>query len=394
LLALAPAVLPGSTMAMRPTATLVSFLVLAIASAVALATTLPLPTGPLWQEAAKPARLTAAEIRQLQAKAEAGDATAQSALGKVYQDGNGVAQNDATALTWFRKAADQGDPAAENNLGVMYRMGAGVPRDKDEAVHWYLKSAKQGNGKAMFNLGAAYYNGDGVDIDDVASFAWFLLAQEAGDPAADEAARRAISEKEAELSAACVKIGQMYETGNELPNNPVEALKWYRKAADAGDMETSLKVAKLLLAPGRGPTQEDYAEARKRCEDAAQRNPSGAYCMALIYRRGIGVAKDPVESTKWLSRAAESGFARAVLELGEAYWKGEGVKPDPVVAYSWVWLAYNSKVPGAEQDEQQLSKELSAKQVEQAKQKAVDWSKRHRPVGLVYRQPDSSPPAK
>jgi TPR repeat protein len=88
------------------------------------------------------------------------------------------------------------------------------------------------------------------------------------------------------------------------------------------------------------------------------------------------------------------GLARAALELGEAYWKGEGVKSDPVTAYTWIWLAFNSKVPGAEQDEQQLSKELSAKQVAQAKQKAVEWSRQHHFVGLRYRQPDSSPPAK
>jgi TPR repeat protein len=381
-------------MAMRSTITAVSFLVFAVAGGPAPGSASTLATGPQGQEAAKPARLTASEIRQLQAKAEAGDSTAQSALGKAYQDGNGVPQNDAMALKWFRKAADQGDAAAENNLGVMYRMGSGVERDKEEAVRWYLKAAKQSNAKAMFNLGAAYYNGDGVGVDDVASFAWFLLAQEAGDPAADEAVRRALSEKEAPPIEAYVKVGKMYEAGDELSNNPGEALKWFRKAADAGDAETSVKVAKLLLAPGRPPSQEDYAEARKRCEDAAQKNSSGAYCLALIYRRGIGVAKDPVESTKWLNRAAELGLARAVLELGEAYWKGDGVKPDPVAAYTWIWLAYNSKVPGAEQDEQALSKELSTKQVQQAKQKAVEWSGRHRFGGLQYRQPDSSPPAK
>ena len=135
-------------------------------------------------------------------------------------------------------------------------------------------------------------------------------------------------------------------------------------------------------------------EARKRCEDAAQKISSGAYCLALNYRRGIGVTKDPVESTKWLNRAAELGLARAVLELGEAYWKGEGVKSDPVAAYTWIWLAYNSKVPGAEQDEQELSKELSAKQVQQAKQKAVEWSRQHRFEGLRYRSTDSPPPTK
>lgn len=187
----------------------------------------------------------------------------------------------------------------------------------------------------------------------------------------------------------------MYETGDELPKNSIEALKWYRKAADVGDAEAALRVTRLLLAPGRNPSQEEYAEVRQRCQDAAKRSLSpGAYCMVLIYRQGIGVPKDPIESMKWLGRAADLGHPRAVLELGEAYWKGEGVKPDLVVAYMWIWLAYGSKVPGAEQDEQVLRKEMSVKQMERAKQKATEWWRSHHLMGLRQRPPDSSPSAR
>ena len=40
----------------------------------------------------------------------------------------------------------------------------------------------------------------------------------------------------------------MYETGDELLKNSVEALKWYRKAADTGDPQADVKVASLLLS--------------------------------------------------------------------------------------------------------------------------------------------------
>jgi uncharacterized protein len=347
------------------------------------------------QDTDKPSHLSGAEISRLKAKAEGGDAGAQAALGRAYKDGNGVTKNDSLALTWLRKAADQDEPAAENDLGIMYRMGEGVPQDKEEAVRWYKKAARQGNSKAMFNLGASYYNGDGVEIDDVASYAWFLLANEGGNPAGDEALRRADSERQAGLDSALVKVAEMYETGDDLPKNPVQALKWYRKAADAGSASAAVKVAGLLLASSEAPGPAEYAEVRQRCEAAAKQNFSpGTYCMALIYKRGIGTAKDPDEAAKWLGRAAELGYSRAVLELGEAYWKGMGVKPDPVTAYMWIWLAVNSKVPDAERDEQDILKELSPKQVEQAKRKAVEWSNRHRFVGLRQRQAESPTPAK
>ena len=353
--------------------TLVSYLVLGIASA---SVQVPTPSPP--QETSSPSPLSPAEISEMQARAEAGDAGAQAALGRAYQTGNGVSQNDALAVKWLRKAADQGDAVAENNLGNMYRVGDGVARDKEEAVRWYKKAAKQGNAKAMFNLGAAYYNGDGVTIDDLISYAWFLLAQESGNAAADEALRRAASERKAKPSEAFVKVAQMYEMGDELTKNSVEALKWYRKAGDEGDAQADLSVTKLLLAPERHPAQEEYVEARQRCETAAKSSLSpAAYCMALIYRRGLGVPKDPIESVKWLRRAAELGHHRAALELGEAYWKGDGVKADLVTAYMWVWLAYSSKVPEAEQDEQGLRKEMTPKQTERAKQKAIELWKSH-----------------
>jgi TPR repeat protein len=180
------------------------------------------------------------------------------------------------------------------------------------------------------------------------SYCLVLLAQEAGNPAADESVQRAASEKSASPSAAFVKVAQMYETGAELPKDSSEALKWYRKAADSGDPQAAVKATSLLLVSGRDLTQEEYAEAHRRCEAAANRDFSpGAYCLALIYKRGIGATKDPTESAKWLGRAAELGHPRAALELGEAYRKGVGVKPDLVTAYMWIWLAFNSKVPGA-----------------------------------------------
>jgi TPR repeat protein len=374
--------------------TLGVYLLWGVTSVIGQASTSPV-TQPPPQHTSKASPLSPSALRQLQAKAESGDPSAQASLGKAYEDGNGVPRNDDQAFKWYRKAAEQGDAESQNRVGVLYSVGRGTEPSKEQAVAWYRKAAHQKNDKAMFNLGAAYYNGDGLTIDDVTSYAWFLLAADAGNPSAKDATERADAEKMASRGAALAKIGDMYVTGAELPKDPIEALKWYRKAADVGNEKASVMVASLLLADGRNATPDENAEARQRCEDAAKRKfPPGAYCMALIYRRGLGVAKDPVESAKWLGRAAELGHPRAALQLGEAYWKGEGVKPDPVIAYTWIWLAYNSRVSGAEQDEQELGKELSAKQVQQAKQKASDWARAHRIGGLRQSPPDNPPATK
>ena len=93
-----------------------------------------------------------------------------------------------------------------------------------------------------------------------------------------------------------------------------------------------------------------------------------------------------------MGRAAELGHPQAALELGEAYWRGDGVRTDLVTAYMWIWLAFNAKVAGAQQDEQALQKEMSPKQIEQAKGKASEWAARHRLPTIYERRGVNSPP--
>lgn len=289
-----------------------------------------------------------AQISELQARAEQGDASAQCSLGKAYEEGDGVSRNYELAIKWYRKAADQENPTAETKMGLMYRLGLGVDRDKEAAVRWYHKAANLGDSDAMFNLGASYYNGDGVPVDPNLSYAWFLLAPEAGNLAAGDAVKRGAEEGGSRGTADALRlVAAMYEAGTELPKDSVQALKWYRKAADAGDASSAVKVAALVLGSGRTITGDDYAEARRRCQHAAnQKYAPGAYCLAVIRQRGLGVRKDPTESAKWFMRAAELGDPRAAFALGEAYWKGDGVKADPVTAYMWMWLSYRARVPG------------------------------------------------
>lgn len=52
---------------------------------------------------------SAGGISELKSKAQAGDASAQYALGAAYEKGTGVEQNDDLAAQWYRKAAERGN---------------------------------------------------------------------------------------------------------------------------------------------------------------------------------------------------------------------------------------------------------------------------------------------
>src|SRR5690242_10770403 len=94
-----------------------------------------------------------ADLKELTARAEKGDAQAQFDLGLRLHQGNGVPKDDAAALQWFLKAAAQDNPRAAVQLGSIYAHGFGVKVDWAESIRWYRQAALAGDRVAQHNLG-------------------------------------------------------------------------------------------------------------------------------------------------------------------------------------------------------------------------------------------------
>ncbi|MGA2252876.1 tetratricopeptide repeat protein [Terracidiphilus sp.] len=112
----------------------------------------------------------------LVAKAAAGDAAAQVAVGEDYAAGKGVAQDLKQAADWYRKAAEAGNAAGQVHLAELYRDGRGVDRDKVQAAQWYGKAAEQGDAGAQGTLAVLYSVGQGVPQNYAEAYYWFDLA--------------------------------------------------------------------------------------------------------------------------------------------------------------------------------------------------------------------------
>jgi TPR repeat protein len=300
-------------------------------------------------------QLSSADVMQLQSKAEAGDATAQLALGRAYQNGNRVRQNDELAAKWYRNAADQGNAAAQNNLGVMYRAGLGVEKNKEEAMKWYHMAARQGNANAMFNIGAAYYDGDVERATALAAYEWFVLAEEAGSSNAHDAVKRTAAELGAPFAKdALIEIAQMYEKGTDLPQNYSQAIKWYNRAAESGSASAKVQLASMYLNGNGVP--KDYSRAMDLCHSAGI---LGYYCVGHIYVYGLGVQPDLKEASKWYHKGADAGNSASMLALGQMYWKGTGVELDRAESYYYFFLAYSHREKRAQQYAEQVAKEMT-----------------------------------
>ena len=290
------------------------------------------------------------------AKAEKGDAKAQTELGQMYRNGNGVPKDYAEAVKWYRKAAAQGNAIAQDNLGWMYCGGDGVPKDRTEAVRWFRKAAEQGYADAQRDLGASYQVGDGVPKDSTEAVKWFRKAADQGDYAAlcclgeILAKGDGVPKDSAEAAKWCRKgadqgyidferiLGLKYRDGDGVPKDSAEALKWLRKAADDGDAFGQFFLG-FMYGSGDDVPKDD-AEAVKWYRKAADQGVAIAQCsLGSMYANGDGVPKDDAEAVKWFRKAADQGYATGQLKLGWMISNGYGVPKDDAEGAKWLRMA-------------------------------------------------------
>jgi len=97
-------------------------------------------------------------------------------------------------------------------------------------------------------------------------------------------------------------VGFMYANGQGVPQNYIEAVRWYRLAA-----------------------QQGFADAQNN--------------LGSMYENGRGVLQNYTEAVRSYRQAAEQGLAIAQYNLGSMYAIGHGVPEDYERAYMWANLS-------------------------------------------------------
>ena len=117
-------------------------------------------------------------------------------------------------------------------------------------------------------------------------------------------------------------------------NNYSDAVKWFRKAADLGNVEAMLSLGMCYIG-GKGVKQDDV-EVMKWLRKAAELGD--AFAMEMLasgYSNGKGVKKDDKEAAVWYRKAAEQGRVDAMNSIGDCYRYGNGVDEDATEAVKW-----------------------------------------------------------
>lgn len=110
-------------------------------------------------------------------------------------------------------------------------------------------------------------------------------------------------------------LGNMYAKGQGVPKDYVEAVRWFRLAAEQGHVKAQYNLG-LMHVKGWG-VPKDYGEAGKWWRKAAEQGHAGAqYGLGVMSAEGKGVPLDSVQAHMWYNLAAGQGDESATKERG------------------------------------------------------------------------------
>ena len=132
----------------------------------------------------------------------------------------------------------------------------------------------------------------------------------------------------------------MYTGGMGVAQDSQEAVKWWRLAAEQGDVSAQVQ-------------------------------------LGAMYGTGQGVPQDDGEAVKWFQLAAQQGQAKAQFNLGLMYMSGRGVPQDDVQAYAWFNIAAaQGTQPNAVVFRNEISEEMTPSQREAGQKLSKElWEK-------------------
>ncbi len=296
-------------------------------------------------------------------------------LGVIYADDKYVgfktekAQNFPKAQKFLTLAAEQ-DVRRGIRARAWYHLGELNEthlKDDKKAKHYYNLAAQQDNDtsaqiRGHYYLGKLYEKGEDQD---------FAKAKDAYERAAFHAKVDESVAKEIQKWA-LLSLAQLYEHGQGVTKDVVQAQKYYEELAELEGSEFSdvreialnnvlrlhdLKRARLVLRHGQTAYDTgDYAQAKKDFEVAAESSDKELRCEALqglsfLYLDGDGVPKDYKKARECYEEILGQGMqginedirTHAALELGLLYELGGfGIVQDLMKAKGYYELASGS----------------------------------------------------
>lgn len=170
-----------------------------------------------------------------------------------------------TAFEYFKKAAEQGHVDAQYQLAKMYQNGKveielsesrqdtdnhvavsarGESAREKYATKWYDKAARQGHAEAQYELAMQYLTGKvgGPSKEGLGATGADVAVEKSN---FEIAVQWLTLSAEQNIDAAMYKLGEIYDMGNNLPQDIAKARELYSKAAAKGNRDATVSLAAL-----------------------------------------------------------------------------------------------------------------------------------------------------
>lgn len=235
--------------------------------------------------------LSAAELSEIKASADKGDAAAQLTMGRHYIYG-----------------------LDENNLGKRDERSG-----KDKAFRYLSESAQNGNPEAMLLLSRLYRDGFGTNQDDKLWESWLVSAVKAKAPHAN----------------LCYYY---FLRINDRPNHAATL----EAAMIEGDAEAQYLFSQIYSGKGEYKIAGNYPKAFEFAVSAAKQGHANAQgAVSRMYEKGQGVPRDLKLATEWARKSALQGDPLSIIHYAfvlQAYAE-ETKDPKALVDAYALWIA-------------------------------------------------------
>jgi hypothetical protein len=224
--------------------------------------------------------------------------------------------------------------------------------------------------------------------------AWWSVAR-AGEAPPGRSSETSSSSVPDDAEALFARARQL-QSAEGTPGDCLAALEMMRRAAEAGhllaqyELGDRYKRAECGAADAAGSAQW-FGRAAERGHPQAQRE----YASALA--EGRGISRDRVSAYAWYVLAQKGGdqaseaeirqltrqmsdaeILRVRTRLGSMYAQGTGTARNYVRAYMWFTLAEEGGDASARNLREDIGKTMKPEQIEQARNMAEEWLRRHR----------------
>jgi TPR repeat protein len=309
--------------------------------------------------------------------------------------GNGPPQNLKIAYDRFRAAAEKDHPPSDFAVGFMRATGLGCVKDEKEASLSFQKAAREGVAEAAefvskdsanpafhtecldllaklqkdvakeFAIEYEKLSSKKPDSSKILDYKSDLNSEASTENLAQPKITEDAPEKIIEFQKEQAKnlgfaeilelaekgdpflqneLGIIYFMGKLVPPNIPEALKWFTKAAEQGNIEAQMYAGHLCS--GLYPETMDYEKSLYWHTKLAEKGDAEAqFQVGFHLFHGMGTPIDLPKSIEWCVKASDQGHLFAKLHLGGCYVMGSGVPKDHQMAEKFITEAAEGGLP-------------------------------------------------